>query len=93
METPGFVTRERELQCLEGFLDKALGGQGQVCFVAGEAGSGRTALLTEFARCADAANIPGHDPRLQYVHEENVAAAFLQAVCSELAWRVQRRAR
>jgi len=47
-----FVARERELAQLEGFLNRALSGQGQVCFVIGEAGSGKTALVTEFARRA-----------------------------------------
>jgi len=54
METPVFVARERELRRLNRFLEAALAGQGQVCFVSGEAGSGKTALLTEFARRAEA---------------------------------------
>src|SRR5512137_1078902 len=54
METPVFVARERELQRLDRFLDAALAGEGQVCFVSGEAGSGKTALVTEFARRAEA---------------------------------------
>jgi adenylate cyclase len=54
METPVFVARERELQRLDRFLDAALAGLGQVCFVSGEAGSGKTALVTEFARRAEA---------------------------------------
>jgi adenylate cyclase len=53
METPVFVARERELRRLERFLDAALAGEGQVCFLAGEAGSGKTALATEFARRAE----------------------------------------
>ena len=47
-----FVGRERQLGQLNTYLDRALSGQGQVCFVAGEAGSGKTALVTEFARRA-----------------------------------------
>ena len=47
-----FVGREQELAQLQQFLDRALGGQGQVRFVTGEAGSGKTALTTEFARQA-----------------------------------------
>jgi tetratricopeptide (TPR) repeat protein len=47
-----FVAREQELGQLWQFLDLALGSQGQVCFVTGEAGSGKTALVTEFARRA-----------------------------------------
>jgi adenylate cyclase len=50
MERPAFVARKRELARLDGFLDRVLTGQGQTCFVAGEAGSGKTALVTEFAR-------------------------------------------
>jgi DNA-binding SARP family transcriptional activator len=44
-----FVAREGELSRLRGFLDRALGGQGQVVFVSGEAGSGKTALVQAFA--------------------------------------------
>jgi adenylate cyclase len=49
---PVFVARERELAKLEGFLDAALAGQGQVVFVTGGPGQGKTALLAEFARRA-----------------------------------------
>ncbi|MFQ5814295.1 MAG: ATP-binding protein, partial [Anaerolineae bacterium] len=42
-----FVARERELAQLNEFLNQALAGQGTVCFVTGEAGSGKTALVTE----------------------------------------------
>jgi hypothetical protein len=49
---PIFVARERELARLETFLETALTGQGRVVFVTGEAGSGKTALLAEFARRA-----------------------------------------
>ena len=45
------MARERELVRLNGFLDKALAGAGRVAFVVGEAGSGKTVLLDEFARC------------------------------------------
>jgi predicted ATPase len=47
-----FVARERELGQLDDRLRSALAGQGQVCFVTGEAGSGKTTLVTEFARRA-----------------------------------------
>jgi adenylate cyclase len=47
-----FVAREEELAELGQFLDRALAGEGQVCFVVGDAGSGKTALITEFARRA-----------------------------------------
>jgi adenylate cyclase len=50
MADPVFVAREGELAQLWQFLDRALSSQGQVCFVTGEAGSGKTALVTEFAR-------------------------------------------
>lgn len=51
----GFVARERELDQLQAFLSKAWAGQGQICFIAGEAGVGKTALVTEFARRAQTA--------------------------------------
>ena len=52
MEKQIFVARERELAQLDGFLKQALASQGLVCFVTGEAGSGKTTLVTEFARRA-----------------------------------------
>ncbi|HSR31249.1 MAG TPA: tetratricopeptide repeat protein [Anaerolineae bacterium] len=57
MAGPVFVARERELRRLGTFLDAALAGQGQVCFVSGQAGSGKTALVTEFARRAEARHL------------------------------------
>jgi DNA-binding SARP family transcriptional activator/tetratricopeptide (TPR) repeat protein len=47
-----FVARERELARLDRCLELALGGQGRVALVTGEAGSGKTALLAQFARRA-----------------------------------------
>ena len=54
MDSQVFVARERELEQLNTFLNRALSGQGQVCFVTGEAGAGKTALVSEFARRAQA---------------------------------------
>ncbi|HSR33779.1 MAG TPA: AAA family ATPase, partial [Anaerolineae bacterium] len=48
-----FVARKRELAQLQRFFDSAFSGHGQVCFVVGEAGSGKTALITEFAQRAE----------------------------------------
>jgi len=62
-----FVARKRELAQLNGFLDNALAGHGQVCFATGEAGAGKTALVTEFARRAQAQ----HDDLLVAVGECN----------------------
>ncbi len=47
-----FVSREKELAQLHRFLDRAIDGHGQVCFVTGEAGFGKTSLTLEFARRA-----------------------------------------
>jgi DNA-binding SARP family transcriptional activator len=55
VERPLFVARERELGQLEGHLEAALSGHGKVVFVTGDAGSGKTALIQEFARRAEAA--------------------------------------
>jgi predicted ATPase/DNA-binding SARP family transcriptional activator len=52
VERPVFVARDRELAQLDRFLDQALTGQGRVVFVTGESGSGKTALIQEFARQA-----------------------------------------
>ena len=49
-----FVGRDAEMKHLMGYLDRALAGEAQVAFVTGEAGRGKTALLTEFARRAQA---------------------------------------
>ncbi len=51
-----FVGRERELARLDGFLQKALGGKPQICLITGEAGAGKSALMAEFARRAQAAH-------------------------------------
>ncbi|MCB0163434.1 MAG: AAA family ATPase, partial [Anaerolineae bacterium] len=50
-DTP-FVARQQELEQLDNFLALALTGSGSVAFVMGEAGSGKTALVQEFARRA-----------------------------------------
>ncbi|MCO6450200.1 MAG: AAA family ATPase [Caldilineales bacterium] len=46
---PLFVGREPQLSVLEESLNAALAGEGRMLFVAGEAGSGKTALLGELA--------------------------------------------
>lgn len=51
-----FVAREAELKTLTNALARAAAGQGGVCFVTGEPGSGKTALLAEFTRRALAQN-------------------------------------
>ena len=49
-----FVGRERQLSRLDRFLEDALAGKGGVCFITGEAGSGKTELFKEFlARSQD----------------------------------------
>lgn len=53
---PAFVGRARELARLDESLEQMLAGQGQILFVTGEAGSGKTALLTAFAQRALAAH-------------------------------------
>ena len=45
-----FVSREAELERLNTFVRKALNGQTQICFVTGEAGTGKSRLVAEFAR-------------------------------------------
>ena len=49
IDQPVFVARERELERLDRFLDKALSGQGQVAFISGGSGQGKTALMQNFA--------------------------------------------
>jgi predicted ATPase/DNA-binding SARP family transcriptional activator len=52
--TPPFFARSEELAILTGLLETAIGGSGQVAFVAGEAGSGKTALMRELTDQAHA---------------------------------------
>ncbi len=59
---PIFVARDRQLAQLDAHLDAVLDGQGQVVFVTGEAGCGKTALMTEFAH------------RAQEIHAELIVA-------------------
>ena len=47
-----FVGRDPQLRRLDRFLEAALAGQGQVAFVSGEAGWGKTRLLAEFSHRA-----------------------------------------
>jgi len=47
---PVFVSREKELGKLNTFLEMSLSRKGRAAFVTGEAGSGKTALVQEFAR-------------------------------------------
>lgn len=47
------VARERELAQLETHLHATLRGSGRIVFVTGEAGSGKTTLMAEFARRAE----------------------------------------
>ena len=53
-ETEHFVARKAELARLHQMLELALAGKGQVCFVAGEAGTGKTALSEAFQAEAQA---------------------------------------
>ena len=48
----GFVGRQPELDRLEGYLRKALNGRGQLAFVIGSPGSGKSALVQSFTRQA-----------------------------------------
>ncbi len=51
-ERPLFVAREAELARLDRFLQRMLAGHGQVVFITGEPGSGKTLLMQEFTRRA-----------------------------------------
>lgn len=55
-EGPLFVAREEEQATLHRFLEQAMDGHGRVAFAVGEAGSGKTALISAFARTAEAAH-------------------------------------
>jgi len=49
-----FVSREKELGKLGGYLAEAVAGHGRVCFVIGEAGFGKTSLALAFGQQAQA---------------------------------------
>jgi ABC-type oligopeptide transport system substrate-binding subunit/class 3 adenylate cyclase len=51
-EPPVFVAREPEMVWLADILTRALSGQGQVAFISGGPGRGKTALMAAFARQA-----------------------------------------
>ena len=51
-----FIAREEQLKQLRDYLAQAVGGQGRVCFISGEAGSGKTTLVQEFTRRAQKEN-------------------------------------
>jgi DNA-binding SARP family transcriptional activator/tetratricopeptide (TPR) repeat protein len=48
--TQTFVGREEQMSALNGMLQAALGGSGQLAMIVGEAGSGKTSLAAAFAR-------------------------------------------
>ncbi|MEX2283149.1 MAG: AAA family ATPase [Gemmatimonadota bacterium] len=50
--TVQFISRARHLDRLNQHLARALNGTGQVCFVTGEPGAGKTALVADFTRAA-----------------------------------------
>ena len=49
---PVLVGREHELEELHSFLNSAINGKGTTVFVSGEAGAGKTRLVTEFLKQA-----------------------------------------
>ena len=53
-DRPVLVDREGELAQLDSFLKSALADRGQLVFVTGEAGQGKTSLVNEFVRQAQA---------------------------------------
>ncbi|HYR63952.1 MAG TPA: AAA family ATPase [Actinomycetota bacterium] len=59
--SPEIVGRAEEMDCLGQALDRAAGGRGGALIVSGEAGVGKTRLLTEFvaARCTGATVLVG----------------------------------
>jgi predicted ATPase len=56
MPATTFVGREQELRQLQQFLDQATTSRTQVAFISGDAGAGKSALVAEFMRRAQAAD-------------------------------------
>ncbi|HTY75975.1 MAG TPA: AAA family ATPase, partial [Candidatus Nanoarchaeia archaeon] len=50
LEEPTFVGRKCEFEELQHFLEAAISGSGNTIFISGEAGSGKTRLMTEFLK-------------------------------------------
>ncbi|HXV42395.1 MAG TPA: BTAD domain-containing putative transcriptional regulator, partial [Anaerolineae bacterium] len=86
-----FVARERELSALSAALESARVGRGQILFVIGGAGRGKTMLVQEFARRAQAADaelimVSGHcnahtglgDPYLPFREALNMLTGELE---------------
>jgi DNA-binding SARP family transcriptional activator len=78
VERPVFVARERELAQMSRYLDAVLSGQGQVVLVTGEAGSGKTTLIHEFAGNCNAHTGPG-DPYLPFREMLNLLTGDVEA--------------
>ncbi len=87
-----FVGRDLEMRQLDDFLLRTLSGTGQVAFVTGEAGSGKTMLLQKFTRQAQAAypdlivagglcnaTLDGGDPYLPFRQLLNLLAGDVQS--------------
>ncbi|HEX5870956.1 MAG TPA: AAA family ATPase, partial [Longimicrobium sp.] len=54
MQETVFVGREAELSRLDGFRTESLGGRARVCLIAGEAGAGKSTLVSAFVAAAQA---------------------------------------
>lgn len=52
LSEPAFVGREQELKDLTKLLERTIDGKGSTIFISGEAGSGKTRLVTEFLKIA-----------------------------------------
>jgi class 3 adenylate cyclase/tetratricopeptide (TPR) repeat protein len=92
-----FVGRQQELNALQGFLASASRGQGQVVFVTGEAGLGKSRLLLEFRRSLDASTqwLEGHcisyGKKIPYHPISDVAKAAFGVEEGDLDARIIRR--
>lgn len=53
------VERDRERAALASWWDEAVSGHGRLVLVGGDAGAGKTALLSEFGRCVDGRSLHG----------------------------------
>ncbi|MFN2149147.1 MAG: AAA family ATPase, partial [Anaerolineales bacterium] len=87
-----FVGRENELEALDRYLQRAIAGEGQMAFLEGGAGSGKSALLGAFAReaacrypqlligCGDCTAYTGSgDPYLPFREALDMLAGNLEA--------------
>ena len=85
MQEQIFVGRQNELDQLGRYLDSMLAGHGQGCFIVGQSGTGKTALLCQWSQCqalAERGLEMAGQSRLRFMH-----AGFSMHRGAALVWQ------